>query len=131
MRKAVDFNHIPTRQDAINLRLEDWAQWVQARPQPWKCQPMWRFAQSKARQWHEPEIRREPDPLKAHETERAVAFLPEKHRTAIRWCYVFPWIPVSMVRQSLGVTREGLLDLVVQGRDMVQNRLRERLVDHG
>lgn len=129
MRPHTDFNYIPTRQDQINLRLEEWAQWVRVRPQPWKAQPMWRFAQSKARQWHEPEHKREIDTNKAHEVERAVSFLPDKHRAAIRWCYVFQSVPVGTMRSQLGVTRDGLLDLIVRGRDMLNNRLREKLVD--
>ena len=67
--------------------------------------------------------------LDAHEVERAVSFLPDKQRTAVRWAYVFSYVPVNAVRQELGVTREGLAELIHEGRVMLVNRLRERLIE--
>jgi hypothetical protein len=54
--------------------------------------------------------------------ERLVVALPEKHRTAIQWAYVYSYIPVRKVRQALGVTEAALLDLVNVGRTMLVNR---------
>lgn len=126
----IDYSHIPARHDAINLRLEEWARWVKVRPQAWAMQPMFRFVKSNARQWEsDPHIHVEINTLAAHEIERAVSFLPDKHRTALRWAYVFSFVPVNAVRHELGVTRAGLGDLILAARDMVKNRLGQKMVD--
>ena len=67
--------------------------------------------------------------LDASEMERAVSFLPDKHRTAIRWAYVHSHIPVGKVQRELGATREALAGLIHDGRSMLVNRLRERLIE--
>ncbi len=54
--------------------------------------------------------------------EQAVYALPEKHREAVRWWYVYRRNPAAMAR-SLGVSKQGLADLVGDGRTMLQNRL--------
>ena len=85
-------------------------------------QPMFRFAKSNARQWEiDPPIHVEINTLAAHEVEKAVAGLPDKHRTAIRWSYVFGHIPVHIVRRELGVTKDALCQMIEDGRDMIKN----------
>lgn len=128
MTKA-GFDHVPERQYAIDTRLSHWAQWVRDKPQAWKTHPMFRQYRSHAWQWERPEIHIQINTLDAHETERAVCTLPEKHRTAIRWCYVFQYIPPNAIRRELAVTRDGLMQLIVDGRDMLKNRLAQKLVD--
>ena len=54
--------------------------------------------------------------------EKAVAALPEKHREAVRWWYVYRRDPVAMAR-NLGVSKQGLADLVEAGRTMLKNRI--------
>lgn len=125
----IDFHAVADRHFAIDRRLIEWARWVRVRPQAWRSQPMWRGYQSMARQWHAPEVSTPINTLQAHEIERAVSLLPEKHRVAIRWAYVFAYIPVSVVRRELGVTKDDLLKLLTDARDMLCNRLREKLVD--
>lgn len=126
----IDLNHIPARHDAINLRLEEWARWVTVRPQAWAMQPMFRFVKSNARQWEtDPHIHIEINTLAAHEIERCVSFLPEKHRTAIRWAYVFPYVPEARVRAELGLTREALGQIIHSARDMLVNRLKQKIVE--
>ena len=110
----VDFSRIPTRHDAINLRLEHWAKWVSVHPQPWKVQPMFRQYRSHSWQWHAPEL-------------KMVAQLPDKHRAAIRWAYVFPWIAPSVIRRELALTKEGLEQMLTDARDMLVNRMRNHL----
>ena len=125
----IDLNHIPARHDAINLRLEEWARWVRVKPAAWAMQPMFRMYRA-PKQWESDlHVPIAINSLDAHEMERAVSFLPDKNRTAIRWSYVFPNIPVNVVRQELGVTREGLAELMNDGRSMLINRLREVMVD--
>lgn len=125
-----DLSHIPARHDAINQRLEEWARWVTVRPQAWACQPMFRFVKSNARQWEtDPHIHVEINTLAAHEIERCVSFLPPVHRSAIRWAYVFSFIPMGKVRRELGVTVDGLGSLIDDARDMLKNRLKDKLLD--
>lgn len=122
-----DLSHLPARHDAINLRLEDWATWVRVFPQAWKPSPIWRQYRSHAWQWERPEPKPALDTIKCAETERAVSKLPEKHRTAIRWAYIWYYVPVNAVRRELGVTQDGLAGLIDDGRDMLINRLKERM----
>lgn len=131
MKQTVDFSHVEARHDGIHYRLEEWARWVRVKPHAWATQPMFRFVKSNARQWEtDPHIHVEINTLAAHEIERAVSFLPEQHRTATRWAYVFSHIPVNAVRRELGVTREALNGLIVSSRDMLNNRLRQKIVDN-
>ena len=83
------------------------------------------FAQyrSHAWQWETPEVFAPDTPADHWEIERAVSLLPERHRTAIRWAYAWPWVPVRAVRQHLGLTRPDLQWMLVDGRDMLVNRM--------
>ena len=118
----VDYNHVQDRHKAIHARLENWRRWVIVRPSGWQVAPMFRMYQSKARQWHAPVIQTPVDTLDAVLMENAVAALPEKHREAVRWWYVYRRDPVAMAR-NLGVSKQGLADLVDAGRTMLNNRL--------
>ena len=88
---------------------------------------MFKQYRSHAWQWETPEITLPVNTLAAHEMERAVYFLPEKHRAAIRWAYVYPFISDSRVRRDIAVTRRELASLLVDGRDMLINRLAMKL----
>ena len=125
MKRDCDFSFVPARHDEIDRRLQHWAMWVRVRPQPWKQHPMFRQYRSHAWQWHVPEIRVQINTLEAHETEKAVSFLPDKHRAAVRWYYVFQANPAGMARK-LGVSVHGLNDLVNIGRDMLPILLRSK-----
>ena len=124
----IDIHHIPARHDEINRRLEEWAKWVRVRPIGWFTQPMFRMYQSKARQWDaNPHIPVAINGLHALEIERAVSILPEKHKAAIRWAYVFSWVPVKKVQRELSLTPEELAETINYSRDMVKNRLKQRV----
>ena len=127
MKKVIDFSRIPTRQDAINLRLEQWARWATSHPTGGNVNPMFRMYQSKARQWEMPVIQVQASPRDNLEIERAVSWLPEKHRMAIRWGYCFPWTPVSAILRELAVNRDGLYEMLCQARDMLINRLKQHM----
>ena len=130
MKERIDLNHVPARHDAIDQRLIEWARYVRVTPKAWACQPMFRLYQSKARQWEaDPVIRVEINTLAAHEIERAVSILPPSHRTAIRWAYVFAFVPVGKVRRELGVTNDALAELIHDARCMLINRLKEKIVE--
>lgn len=127
MKRDCDFSRIDAKHDAINLRLEEWARWVRYHPQAWKTPAIWNNYRSHAWQWERPEIRIPASSLQAMEVERAVSIIPEKNRTALRWAYVWPFVPVNAVRRELAVTRDGLYELIDHGRSMVSNRLKQRL----
>ena len=121
--ETVDYSHVQDRHQVIHERLENWRLWVTFRPNGWQVAPMFRMYHSKARQWHAPVIQTPVDTLDAVLVEKAVAALPEKHRAAVRWSYVHCGNPVAMAR-ALAVSKQGLADLVGDGRTMLQNRLR-------
>lgn len=119
----VDYFLVRDEHAAIHARLEAWARWVRVRPQGWQVAPMFRQYRSKAWQWERPEPREAVNIPEALEMERAVSLLPKKNREAIRWCYVFSGSPAAMARR-LAVSKQGLLDLIGQGRTMVKNTTR-------
>lgn len=116
----IDWHYVEPRHEAIHAALQNWARWVRARPQRGKASPMW--ARCKPPQhWEAVEIGDQTDPIKAAKMEAAVTALPDKHRDAVRWCYVFRGNP-SREARKLGVTLAGLQALVVEGRVMLVNR---------
>lgn len=119
--EIVDYSYVPDRHLAMHGRLEAWARWVRVTPNGWPTSPMFRLFQSKSRQWAMPVIKDPLNTLDALIVERGVAKLPAKHRDAVRWSYVFQGNPVGMAR-NLGVTKQGLADLVNDGRTMLINR---------
>ena len=121
--EIVDYNRVQDRHQAIHARLENWRRWVIVRPHGWQVAPMFRMYQSKSRQWEaSPHIGTPVDAIDAALMEQAVYALPEKHREAVRWWYVYRRDPVAMAR-ALGVSKQGLADLVEAGRTMLQNKL--------
>jgi DNA-directed RNA polymerase specialized sigma24 family protein len=120
-RDSVDFFLIQDGQLGIHAKLENWARWVRVRPHGWQTAPMFRQYRSKAWQWEMPDLKPATDDLAAAAMEKAVTALPEKHRAAIRWSYVFNGSPGAMAR-DLAVTKQGLLDLIQAGRAMLMNR---------
>lgn len=117
----VDYHLVPDSQIAIHERLTDWARWVRVRPHGWQVAPMFRQYRSHAWQWHTPEARPTVNMPEAVEMEKAVSLLPEKHREAVRFCYVWCGSPGAFARR-LGVSKSGLQDLIVAGRFMLMNR---------
>lgn len=120
--ETVDYNYIKPEHEAIHEWLENWERWVRVRPHGWGTHPMFRnFRASK--QWEaSPYIGTPVDTLDAALIEKAVYALPERHREAVRWWYVYQRDPVAMARK-LGVSKQGLADLVDAGRAMLQNRI--------
>ncbi len=117
---AVDFFRIPGDQQAIHERLENWGRYVAVKRQYW-VSPMWRQGRSGGRQWHVPELAQVVDTLDGHKIEKGVGMLPEPHREALRWSYVYKTHP-SRPRRALGVTEGGLMRLISDGRRMLINR---------
>lgn len=127
MSRTVDFSSIPTRQDAIHVRLEQWGRWVTDMSDGRHVHPMFRLYRSKARQWEMPMLRANVPPRDNLEIERAVRWTPEPHRTILRWAYCFPWVPVSAIMREAACSRQDVADKLLQARDMVMNRLTMKL----
>lgn len=122
-RDCVDFFHVSESHQKIHKELENWARYVAVNGRrAWATHPMWLNYRSNAWQWHRPEIKTPIDGGGAIKIEKMVIALPSKHRDAIRWCYVFQSFPRAIAR-NLGVSEEGLMLLVVDGRTMLKNRL--------
>ena len=123
VQETVDYNHVPEHHQAIHERLDNWARWVKVRPHGWATHPMWRQSLT-SKQWDTvANISMPVNTLDAVLVEKAVSALPEKHRAAVRWSYVHAGNPVAMAR-TLGVSKQGLADLVDAGRSMLKNKLR-------
>lgn len=118
----VDFFIVRPEHERIDAKLHQWAAWVRVRPHGWQVAPMFRQYRSKAWQWERPEPKPAVNIPEAVEMEKAVSQLPEKHREAVRWVYVFGGSPVAMARE-LGVSKGGLLDLIQAGRTMIKNKV--------
>lgn len=116
-----DFAHVEPHQAEIHDTLINWSLWVKP-GHPSYMHPMWAKSRSNAWQWHVPEHRPTCDILKAQRTEKAVSKLPEKHRYAVRWCYVHRGHPAKAAKKA-GVTIDGLYKLVRDGRQMLIDRV--------
>jgi DNA-directed RNA polymerase specialized sigma24 family protein len=117
----VDYFLVRDEHMEIHGRLEAWARWVRVRPHGWQTAPMFRQYRSKAWQWERPNPKPTTNTLEAVAMEKAVSQLPEKHREAIRWAYVFAGSPIATARR-LAVTKAGLLELIHAARTMLGNR---------
>lgn len=120
----IDNNRVKPRHDVIDLRLEQWARWVRVGPQRGAVAPMFRLYRNPRQYDSEPHIAEPINTLECVDCEKAVSALPASIRTAIRWHYVWPWVPLSAVRQELGVTKEGLRAMLDNGRDSLATKLR-------
>lgn len=117
--KTIDFHAVQPDHAAMHARLDNWARWVSVRGVHWMG-PIWKLGKSNGRQWDAPELRAPVDTLDAVVVEKAVSTLPDKHRIAVRWAYVFKDAPAKRCRE-LAVSMEGLDALVRSGRTMLKN----------
>lgn len=117
---CIDYNHVKPEHEAIHARLVNWERWVRVRPHGWATSPMFRLYQSKNRQWEAPVVLEPINSIDAMLIEKAVSFLPEKHRAAIRWWYVFSSDPARMARE-LALSKQSLSEFVHAARSMLKN----------
>ena len=115
-----DFHYVSPEQKAIDARLDNWARYVAVKPQAW-VGPIWKLGKSNGRQWHEPEYRPACDTLDGHELEKAVRALPDLHRSSLRWFYVWRY-GEQKFRREAGLTRDGLVQVLKDARQMLINR---------
>jgi hypothetical protein len=120
-RDLPDFFVIQIGHEVIHDRLTNWARYVEVKRPRWIA-PIWKLGKSNGRQWHQPEIRPQADPLDGAQIEKAVGMLPEPNRDALRWFYVYPSIGPHKMRRYLACTDAGLMELIRVGRQMLVNR---------
>ena len=115
----IDFNAVSYAHEPIHERLVNWARWVRPRKSSW-VHPMFRgFKSSDTHSGHTVTV--PLNPLDAQAVEKGVAALPESHKFAIRWCYVYGGQP-RKAAQHVGESLEGLQVLIVNARTMLINR---------
>jgi DNA-directed RNA polymerase specialized sigma24 family protein len=123
-RDLPDLHAVRPEHIAIHERAINWARYVRVGTlKGWGMQPMFHGYRS-SEVWALEAPRTPVDSLDGHRMEKAVSQLPEKHRDAIRWQYVFTWIPPKRVCRHLAVTISGLEDLIHDGRSILNNRSR-------
>lgn len=114
----VDFFHVEAHQTAMHKRLENWAQWCYSRGGP-SASPMFRLYRPDN---FERETTSMPvDHQDAAKIAKGVAMLPQPHREALQWNYITGGSPTK-ARRRLGVTADGLMTLIRDGRQMLMNR---------
>lgn len=118
--QSPDFHYVAPEHKAIDDRLTNWADYVRVKFPSW-VSPIWKLGRSGGRQWHQPEFRRACDTLDGHAMEKAVSGLPHLHRDVLRWAYVHRTGEIQFRRRH-GLTREGLAQLLHDGRCMLINR---------
>jgi len=119
----IDLHHVPASQTEIDARLENWGRYVTPSRQSWMMMPMWRGART-PKQWEEDAHIPVPiDTLDGHAIEKAVSALPDKHRTVIRWAYVYAYVPENKIRRECGLTRDALANMLIDARTMLINRV--------
>lgn len=116
--ERVDFTRVEPRHDVIHHRLENWARYVKGHGAAWMS-PIWRMGKPMGRQWNAPEPKVLVDGNDGLRIEQAVSQLPEPHRAAVRWSYVYRHSPARMAR-SLGVRYDTLARLVIDARTMLE-----------
>lgn len=118
--RLIDLDAVEEHQWAVDLKLRNWARWLKPGKQSW-ISPMFAQYRCKGWQWERPAIADPINILDAVDMEKAVHALPDKHRHAIRWAYVFKSSP-AIVFRVLGVNQSSLMLLIRDGRQMLINR---------
>lgn len=114
----IDFHRVDEGHFRIDERLRNWARWVIPRRPSW-VHPMWRQYRSSEVWGAESGV--PVDGLDAQLMEKQVSALPDRHRDAVRWAYVYRKSPHRIARH-LGVSLDGLHRLVHEARQMLVNR---------
>jgi hypothetical protein len=119
MKPHIDFNAVSYAHEPMHERLVNWARWLRPRASSW-VHPMWRgFKSSDTLSGHAVTV--PLNQLDAQAMEKGVSALPESHKFALRWCYVYGGQP-RRAAAHVGETLEGLQVLIVNSRQMLINR---------
>lgn len=120
-RDLPDFFLVAPHHIKMHDRLSNWGKWSHS-PAWSRTQPMFRLYVSDEH-WQGQEARTPVDGLDATKIQKGVSQLPEGHRKALAWSYIFKTNPRSFIKKSgLGVNVEGLAALVTDARTMLINR---------
>lgn len=119
MREAVDFHFVPEHQEAMHMRLLNWAR-AQRNSSGSATAPMFRQYRS-SDQWAQPNVSMPVDQRDAAKINKAWQQLPGKHRASLAWHYITPGSPTKACK-GIGCTMADLARLVVDGRQMLVNR---------
>lgn len=123
-RKYVDLSSVPPSQWKMHDRLLNWAKWSRgtARFDRAISAPMFSLYRStEARREYGAETSMPIDHADGTRIQVGVTALPDKHRRALHWFYLHPVAPGAMARE-LGLTMNGLAEIVIRARTMLQNR---------
>jgi hypothetical protein len=123
-RDAIDFHAVLFAHEGIHLRLINWARYVGGNRKAMSASPMFRLYRCPDT-WIDPSPHIPIDTIDGHRIEKAVTALPEKHRDAVRWQYVYSGWGVSVWKacRALAVRQDTLHMLVQDGRTMLKNRV--------
>jgi DNA-directed RNA polymerase specialized sigma24 family protein len=116
--KFIDFFYVAANQQEMHKRLENWAQACFSGGGS-SASPMFRLYRPDNFERAAPSI-----PVDTHDAAKiakGVAMLPEPHRHALSWNYIEGGSP-GKARRKLGVTIDGLMLLISDGRTMLINR---------
>lgn len=119
MREAVDFHFVPQHQEAMHMRLVNWAR-AQRNSTGSDTAPMFRQYRS-SDQWATPSASMPVDQRDAARINKGWQQLPAKHRASIKWHYISPGSPTKACK-AIGCTMADLARLVVDSRSMLINR---------
>lgn len=115
--RFIDFFYVAPQHQEIHKRLENWARSCFSGGGS-SALPMFRLYRPDN---YERTATMPVDTHDAHKIAKGVAALPEAHRKAISWNYIEGGSP-HKIRQKLGVTLDGLMLLIENGRTMLINR---------
>ena len=123
---AVDFSHVSVAHWSMHDRLENWARWARgSAKRGMDSSPMFDMARSTARARDHSDYGAGTavpvDKTDAAKVHVGVQALPDKHRRAIQWLYLAPRNP-SVKAAELGLSKQGLADMIHDGRQMLINR---------
>lgn len=127
-----DLHRVKYIHEPVHDRLLNWARWCTGGRGGANSSPMFRhYKAPRYRNSTDEPIRIPMDGLDAAELEKIVGLLPEKHRDALRWFYVYSHCGMGIWQavRALAVQRDTLVKLIHDGRSMVKNRLDTREIN--
>ena len=117
--QITDFHAVPEAQWPIHGRLLNWARWCRGSGHR-TVHPMFRGYRS-SDQYSGHTVSDPVDSADAVKLQKVFVGLPELHRHALQWFYVYPIAPARMARE-LALTTAGLAQTVIEARNMMRNR---------
>lgn len=122
-----DMHRVKFVHEPVHERLLNWSRWCLGGRGGASSAPMFRHYRAGYKNATE-FVSIPVDGLDALRVEKAVNFLPEQHRDALRWFYVYSHRGMSIWRavRGLAVHRDTLVRLIHDGRSMLKNRLDTR-----